>query len=139
MAVYNSFKRDIQNGSIDLDTDTINVMLVTSAYTPDIDLHTKRSDVTSEVVGTGYTAGGMALAGKTVTQENVPNTGRFDANDVVWTGSSITARRAILYKNRGGAATADELVEEFDFGSDKTSIAEDFRLIWASNGIHEIG
>jgi hypothetical protein len=32
--VYNSFKRDIMNGSIDLDTDTIKVMLVTSNRQP---------------------------------------------------------------------------------------------------------
>ena len=59
--IYNSFKRDIMNGSIDLDTDTIKVMLVTSTYTPNQDTHTKRSDVTNEVSGTGYTAGGATL------------------------------------------------------------------------------
>jgi hypothetical protein len=30
-----SFKRDIQNSNIDLDADTIRVMLVPSAFTPD--------------------------------------------------------------------------------------------------------
>jgi hypothetical protein len=34
-------------GSIDLDTDMIKVMLVTSAYTADQDEHTKRSDDTA--------------------------------------------------------------------------------------------
>ena len=62
--LYNSFKRDIMNGSIDLDTDTINVMLVTSTYTPDQDAHTKRSDITNEVSGTGYTAGGSRIGRK---------------------------------------------------------------------------
>ena len=47
--LYNVFKRDLMNGSIDLDTDTIMVMLVTSGYTPNIDSHTKRSDITNEV------------------------------------------------------------------------------------------
>lgn len=63
--IYNSFKRDVMNGSIDLDTDTIKVKLVTSAYTPNQDTHTKVSDVTSEVTGSGYTSGGKALSGKT--------------------------------------------------------------------------
>ena len=94
-AVYNSFKRDIANGSIDLDTDTINVMLVTSSYSPTIDTHTKRSDITNEVTGTGYTAGGQALASKTVTADNTNDRAAFDAADVTWTTATITARGAV--------------------------------------------
>jgi hypothetical protein len=47
--IHNRFERGIANGSIDLDTNTIEVMLVTSAYTPDQDAHDKRDDVTNEV------------------------------------------------------------------------------------------
>ena len=57
--IYNRFKRDIANGNIDLDTDTIKVTLVTGAYTPDQDAHDKRDDITNEVSGTGDTAGGQ--------------------------------------------------------------------------------
>lgn len=133
--IYNSFKRDIQNGSIDLDTDDIKVMLVTSAYTPDIDAHTKRSDITNEVSGTGYTAGGASLANKAVTVDNTNDLGKFDADDVVWSSSTITARGAVLYKARGGAATADELIAYLDFVTDKISTAGDFNLIFNANGI----
>src|SRR4051794_9558821 len=108
--VYNSFKRDIMNGALDLDTDTIKVMLVTSGYTPNIDTHTKRSDVTNEVVGTGYTAGGATLANKAVTADNTDDEGVFDADDITWSSSTITARGAVLYKSRGGLASADELI-----------------------------
>lgn len=133
--IYNSFKRDIMNGSIDLDTDTINVMLVTSTYTPDQDAHTKRSDITNEVSGTGYSAGGSALAGKAVTVDNTDNEGVFDANDLSWTTSTITARGAVLYKARGGASSADELICYLDFGTDKTSTAGTFTISWNAEGI----
>lgn len=133
--IYNSFKRDIQNGSIDLDTDTIHVALVTSAYVPDIDLHTKFSDITNEVVGAGYVAGGSALAGKLVTADNTNDLGKFDADDVTWAASTITARGAVLYKKRGGAATADELIAYLDFTTDKISTAGNFNLIFNANGI----
>lgn len=123
------------NGSIDLDTDTINVMLVTSTYTPDQDAHTKRSDITNEVSGTGYSAGGAALAGKAVTVDNTDNEGVFDANDLTWSTSTITARGAVLYKARGGASSADELICYIDFGSDKSSTAGNFTLQWAAEGI----
>ena len=133
--IYNSFKRDIQNGSIDLDTDDIKVMLVTSVYVPDIDAHTKASDITNEVVGTGYTAGGVSLATKAVTADNTNDLGKFDADDVTWATSTITARGAVIYKSRGGASSADELVAYLDFVSDKVSTAGNFNLIFNANGI----
>ncbi len=136
--VYNSFKRDILNGSIDLDTDTIKVMLVTSTYTPDIDAHTKRSDITNEVSGTGYTAGGNTLSTLSVTVDNTDNEGVFDAADTSWTSSTITARGAVLYKSRGGAATADELICYFDFVTDRSSSGGTFQITWNSEGILNI-
>lgn len=133
--IYNSFKRDIMNGSIDLDTDTINVMLVTSSYVADQDTHTKRSDVTGEITGTGYTAGGAALANKSVSVDNTGNLGKFDADDTTWAASTITARGAVLYKARGGASTADELIAYIDFTTDKSSSAGDFTIQWDAAGI----
>jgi hypothetical protein len=133
--IFNSFKRDIMNGSIDLDTDTIKVMLVTSSYTPDQDTHTKRSDITNEVSGTGYSAGGASLANKAVSADNTDNEGVFDADDVTWSSSTITARGAVLYKARGGASSADELIAYIDFGSDKSSSNGNFTLQWAAEGI----
>lgn len=134
-ALYNSFKRDIMNGAIDLDTDTIHVALVTSTYTQDIDAHTKFSDITNEVSGTGYTAGGAALASKVVAVDNTNDRGSFDAADSSWTSSSITARAAIIYKKRGGAASADELIAYIDFGANKTSDGGTFLITWHANGI----
>ncbi len=133
--IYNAFKMFIMNGAIDLDTDTIHVALVTSSYTPDQDTHDYFNDVTNEVSGTGYTAGGSALASKAVTADNTDNEGVFDANDVAWTTSTITARGAVLYKKRGGASSADELIAYIDFGSDKISTAGTFTIAWNAEGI----
>jgi hypothetical protein len=111
-------------------------MLVTSAYTPDQDAHTKRSDVTNEVSGTGYTAGGATITGSTVTADNTDNEGVWDAStDPSWASSTITARGAVLYKSRGGAASADELICYLDFGSDKVSTGGTFLITFASEGI----
>lgn len=138
-AIFNSFKRDIANGSIDLDTDTIKLMLVTSTYVPNIDTHTKRSDVTNEVVGSGYTLGGAALANKTVTVDNTGNTGVFDADDLTFSTATITARGAVLYKSRGGASSADELIAYLDFGSDIASTAGNFLVTFSATGILTLG
>lgn len=47
------------NKEIDFDTDTIKAMLCAAGYTPDLDAHDYKNDVTNEVTGTGYTAGGL--------------------------------------------------------------------------------
>lgn len=135
--VYNAFKKNIANGSIDLDTDTIKVMLVTSSYTPDQDAHEDRADVTNEVTGTGYTTGGAEITSKTVTADNTDNEGVFDGADVTWPSSTITARGAVVYKSTGTAAN-DLLICYIDFGSDKISTAGDFTIQWAAEGIVNI-
>lgn len=116
------------DGSIDLDTDTIKVMLVTSSYTPDQDAHDFRDDVSDEVSGTGYSASGVALANKAVTADNTDNESVVDADDVAWSSSTITARGAVLYKSRGGAASDDELICYIELGWDKVSYNGTFEL-----------
>jgi hypothetical protein len=138
-AIFNSFKRDIANGSINLVADTVKIMLVGSGYTPNIDTHTKRSDVTSEVSGAGYTSGGATLANKTVTMNTTSDKGVFDADDVTLSTATITARGAVLYKARGGASSADELIAYLDFGSDITSTAGNFNITFDANGILTLG
>lgn len=134
-ALYNSAKRDLMNGALDLDTDTIKIMLVTSSYTQDIDAHDKRDDITNEVSGTGYTATGASLASKVVSADNTDNEGVFDADDLTWSTATITARGAVAYKSRGGASSADELLCYFDFAADKSSSAGNFTLQWNSEGL----
>jgi hypothetical protein len=125
--IYNSFLEDLARGAIDMDTDTFRVLLTTSAYSENKDTHLKRSDVTNEVTGTGYTAGGVVTT-ITVTKDTVNDRLDITLGAVSWPSSTITARKAVYYKARGGAATADELVAVNDFGSDVTSTGATFSL-----------
>lgn len=137
--VYNSFKVAVIDGTIDLDTDSFKVMLVTSAYTANKDTHDYRDDITNEVSGTGYSAGGAALANPAVTVDNTNDLAKWDADDLTWSTATITARGAVIYKARGGASSADELVCYIDFGADKTSTAADFAITWNASGILTLG
>lgn len=125
--VYNSFWEDLAKGAIDLDTDTIKVLLTTSSYTEDKDTHLKRSSVTNEVSGTGYTAGG-ATAAITITKNTTNDTTTISFDTVTWPTSTITARKAVYYKSRGGASSADELIAINDFGTDVSSTGGTFTL-----------
>jgi hypothetical protein len=129
--IYDSFADDLSRGSIDMDTDTFYAMLVTSAYTPSKTTHLKRSDVTNEVSGTGYAAGGIAVA-CTVAKNTGANTETFTFANPSWAASTITAHAAVIYKHRGGASTADELVCYVDFGADVTSTAGTFAVTFSS-------
>lgn len=188
------------NKEIDLNDGNVKVMLTTADYTPAPNSHDYKDDVTNEVVGTGYTAGGQALTGISIVylpansyattwvgttgyavgdivrptvgngclymcivagtsagaeptwptvsrQVVVDNTvtwaevGRgmftFDANDSVWTDSSITSRIAVVYYDTGVAATS-RLILYQDFGENKSSDAGDFKIVWHAGGVVRI-
>lgn len=53
-------------GSINFSSDTIKIALLSSSYTPSL-AHDFKDDLSGEVSGTGYTAGGATLGSKTLT------------------------------------------------------------------------
>jgi len=122
------------NKEIDFDTDTIKVALTTSAYTPDQDAHDYFNDITNQVTGTGYTAGGVTLASKTIGYTNGTNVTKFDAADVSWTSSTITARYAVIYVDTGTASTS-ALLAYVDFATDQSSSSGTFSIVWDAAGI----
>lgn len=136
--LYGSVAAKLANKEIDWDTDTIKVALCTSSYTPAQDTHDYFNDVTNEVTGTGYTAGGATLANKTVGYTAGTNVTKFDADDVSWTTSTITARYAVLYVDTGGASSTDPLIGYVDFGADVSSSAGTFSITWDSAGIFTV-
>jgi hypothetical protein len=126
---YGNGMLKVMTGQIDLDTDTLKIMLTTSAYTPNQDTHDFRDDVTNEVGASGtYASGGGTIAGKSVTYDSATNEVRFVWDDLSFTGATITARVAVLYKSRGGAASADELIAYCVESSDVSSTASTFTV-----------
>jgi len=125
------------NKEIDYDTDTVKVMLCTSTYTPDQDAHDYKDDVTNEVTGVGYSAGGATLASKTIAYDAGTNIIKLDAADTSWTSSTITARYAVIYVDTGVASTSP-LLGYVDFGGDESSSAGTFLIQWSADGIFKI-
>ena len=134
-AIYNKFRAELLNGNIDLVNDTIKVMLLKNSYTPDVDAHDFIDDVSGdEVSGTGYTAGGATLANPAVTEDDANDKGKFDADDVSWPNSTITAHYAVVYKDTG-TPSSSPVLGVFDFGADKTTNNTEFKITWGANGI----
>lgn len=134
--MYGQFLLKALNKEVDFDSDTIKVALVGSAYTPNQDAHDYWDDVAAnEVTGTGYTAGGVTLAGKTATYDSASNVVVLDANDAVWANSTITARYAVIYDDSGATPAQKALIGYVDFGSDQSSTNGNFTVTWDATGI----
>jgi hypothetical protein len=124
--IYNSAIDDMARGAIDFDSNSFKALLVTSSYVPNKDTHDKRDDVTNEVSGTGYTAGGVASV-CTVTKDTANDKVTLSFAAVSWASSTITARALVIYKSTGTAST-DNLVCYVDFGSDVSSTGGTFSV-----------
>jgi hypothetical protein len=107
-------------------TDTIQVALVTSSFTYNA-AHEFFSDVTNEITGTGYTAGGKVMTTPVGTWDSGTMTEKFVFDDVVWTTATFTVRRAIVYKNTGTAGTSP-LMGFVDLGADYSPVGVPFTL-----------
>jgi hypothetical protein len=126
--IYDSYMFDVNANAIDPNTDVVYGMLVTSSYVPSKSGDTKRSNVTNEVVGAGYTTGGAVT---TVTVNNDTTNNREDVSfaNIAWPTATITAAGMVLYKHRGGASSADNLYAYVDFGGNVTCVAGTFTAV----------
>ena len=114
--------------------DVFKIALYTSAAT--LDATTTAYTSSNEVSGTGYTAGGNTLTNVTPTSSGT--TAFTDFADTTWTTATITARGALIYNS----SKSNKSVCVLDFGSDKTSTAGNFTIVFptpdATNAIIRI-
>jgi hypothetical protein len=136
--VYGLAQQSMLNKEVDFDSDTIRVVLLTSGYTPNLDTHRYRSSLTNEVVGTGYSAGGQVISGKTVSYDASNNTLRLTCNNITWPDSTITARYAVFFVQTGNDLSTpadDPLLVLWDFGENFSSNVGPFNLNVNSLGL----
>jgi hypothetical protein len=113
-------------------SDTYKIALFTSSAS--LGAATTAYSTSNEVVGTGYTAGGVTLTG--YASGSSGTTAWIDwTTDPSWTTSTITARGALIYNS----SQSDKAIAVIDFGADKTSTAGTFLITFpaadASNAI----
>jgi hypothetical protein len=136
-ALCTSFKQELLTGTHNFTTstgDAFKMALYTSSAT--LSAATTAYATTNEVTGTGYSAGGNTLTNVTPTTSGT--TALTDFADSTWSTATITARGALIYNS----TDSNKSVLVLDFGSDKTSTAGDFTVIFpaadASNAIIRI-
>jgi len=125
--IYNRFKVNLLNKEIDLEVDDIKVMLLNNVHSFNA-AHINKSQIeANEINGTGYTAGGVVLVNKVVTEGAVSN---FDADDPEWTEATFGAWHAVLYR-----VTESDLICSIDFGGEKAVELGTFYIRWNDDGI----
>lgn len=136
-----SFKQQLLEGAHDFRNtggDTFKIALYTNTAT--FTASTTAYTATNEVSGTNYTAGGNTLTRVNPTTSGT--TAYTDFADSTWTTATITARGALLYNTTPTHTYTNPVVLVLDFGSDKTSTAGDFTVVFptadASNAIIRI-
>jgi hypothetical protein len=123
------FKTGLMDGTFDFSASTTQVYRI-ALYTNAASLNqdTTAYTTTGEVTGNGYTAGGKILTiGVNPTNSN--DISYLSFNDISWTGSTFTARGALIYKADG---VTNPAVCVLDFGSDKTTTNGTFTVQFPS-------
>jgi len=119
---------------------TIKAAIVTSVYSVDQNTHDFFDDITNEVTGTNYTAGGNVVANMTVTM-NASGLVTIDGDDpTTWAQHASgfsNGRRAILYNDTGTASTSRLIAFSDDFGADKGNVSGDFSIQLDAAGIFD--
>ena len=119
-----SFKVELLNGIHNFGTGVVRAATTADTfkialYTSDAVLNatTTSYNASNEASGTGYTAGGNTL---TVSQvpTSTDNTAFLSFSSTSWSGSSISARGALIYNS----TQSDKSVAILDFGDTKTTV-----------------
>lgn len=127
--IFNRFKANLMNKVVDLEADTIKVILLDTNH-----VFSASDNVLTDVSGNelptsgGYTAGGMTLNNSVVTQAA---TTKWDADNTEWTTATFTAFHAVIYDS----TATDNLIASIDFGGAKTVAAGTFTIQWDANGL----
>ena len=141
-AMCTSFKKELLERKHDFNATsghTFKIALYTSSAS--LDAATTNYSTSNEVVGTGYTAGGLTLT--CIDPTSSGTTGFTDFADATFSNATITAAGALIYNTTtdGGTGTTNA-VAVLSFGGDKTSTNGDFVIQFpaadASNAIIRI-
>lgn len=123
------------NKEIDWADDNFKVMLCTSSYTPS-QAHDYKDDITNEISGTGYTAGGAAIDLTTPTYDTGTGVLSFNGPATTqWTTATFTARYAVIYDDSPATDATKPLIGYVDFGSDQSPSAGTMTITWTNSKV----
>jgi len=130
-------------GMTDYLTNSLRFTLHTTTYAPNIDTDEAFADATNELgTANGYTANGIAIAGKTVVYNATGNVTTFDMDDttVVWTasGAGLTFRYAVLHDDTVTVGPpVKPLIGFIDCGAQTITAGNTFTITTGATGLFQ--
>lgn len=123
----------INGAALNVEAEDLKGGMVTNTHTPDFNVHDFYADITNEVTGTGYTAGGNVITTTEVTISGGVLT--YDAADASWASSTIANARAEFGYHD---VVTDELLFMSAFAADASSSGGTFTIQRSASGIFTV-
>src|SRR5574343_74294 len=121
--IYNRFKANLMNKEVDLEADTINVMLLSGSHSFTATHNTIADVITNQISGAGYLSGGTILSGCSVTQGA---TTKWDGNNTNWNSGTFTASHAVIFD----VTASNNLICSIDFGGAQSVSSGTLTIEW---------
>ncbi len=134
---YGQAPKSFLNKEVDWDSDAVKVLLLDDTYAPNRNTHRYLSDITGEITGTNYTAGGVTLSGKSVSYDAAYAATILTAANPVWSTLTATFRYAVFYVSTGSPSTSP-LLCYVDYEENRSIVAQNLTLVLPSAGLIQI-
>lgn len=123
-----------QDIALDLELTTHKIGLYTNSLTPDFSASAPGYSATNEVSGAGYTAGGKAVTGTTLTVSSGILV--WDSDNVSWTTSTLSGvHGGIIYAD---VLTGNNLILGIDFTTDYATADGTLLITVHANGLGRV-
>lgn len=113
---------------------TFKMSFHTSTFTPNKDTMTYKSDLTNEITGGGYTAGGYTLDTVATAVDDANDIAYVDAADEVVATLTNTFRYAVICDTTTGVDSTSPVVAIIDYGADRSPYNASFTHQFAADG-----
>jgi hypothetical protein len=135
--MYWKFPTSLANKKVDLDSDNIMVMLL-SSYTVGSTQETAQyvADVlavATETVGSGYAPGGKSVGAISLTVSGGVTS--FACSDVVWANSTLSAAYALFYDATPGSNAVNPVIGFWDFQGTVSTTNGPYSLSMGGTGL----
>ena len=126
-------------------TGPLRVSLHGTAYVPSQSVHETYADLSGEITGTGYTAGGAAIATADVSisiDATAHTIALVIANPTTWPGATLSGvKTAVLRGSLAAAHGSQFLIDYRTLSADSAlrgAVSATFAVPWPSNGVFRI-
>lgn len=132
---YDNYWVSLNAAKVNLLSDTIKLMLLTSAYTPNRGTHANKSDVVAQEVaaGNGYTSGGTTIGSMNIAIAS--NVVTITGANASWPSSTFSTAYAVLYDSTPSTDATRPLIGYVDFGGTQSPSNGTLSVTWNASGI----